>query len=122
LVRSTNSTVPASRAGKGALSVPPSQGLPVHPGRCFLDAMRAAIFNEPGSVTVGERRDPVVADPTDAVVRVALACVCGSDLWYYRGDSPFEPRPIGHEFVGVVEDVGADVRETTKGDFVIAPF
>src|SRR5439155_16996117 len=87
-----------------------------------LDAMRAAIFNEPGSITIGERRDPVVAEPTDAVVRVGLACVCGSDLWYYRGDSPFEPGPIGHEFVGVVEDVGADVREITKGDFVIAPF
>ena len=84
--------------------------------------MRAAIFNEPGSITIGERRDPVVAEPTDAVVRVVLACVCGSDLWYYRGDSPFEPGPIGHEFVGVVEDVGADVREITKGDFVIAPF
>ncbi|MGZ6705414.1 MAG: zinc-dependent alcohol dehydrogenase family protein [Solirubrobacteraceae bacterium] len=84
--------------------------------------MRAAIFNEPGSVTVGERRDAVVAEPTDAVVRVALACVCGSDLWYYRGDSPFEPGPIGHEFVGVVEDVGADVREIAKDDFVIAPF
>jgi len=76
--------------------------------------MRAAIFNEPGSITIGERRDPVVAEPTDAVVRVVLACVCGSDLWYYRGDSPFEPGPIGHEFVGVVEDVGADVREIRR--------
>src|SRR4051812_8682190 len=84
--------------------------------------MRAAIFNEPRSITVGERRDPVVAEPTDAVVRVALACVCGSDLWYYRGDSPFEPGPIGHEFIGVVEDVGADVRNVAKGDLVICPF
>jgi threonine dehydrogenase-like Zn-dependent dehydrogenase len=84
--------------------------------------MRAAIFNEPNSITVGERRDPVVAEPTDAVVRVVLACVCGSDLWYYRGDSPFEPGPIGHEFIGVVDDVGADVRNVAKGDFVICPF
>jgi threonine dehydrogenase-like Zn-dependent dehydrogenase len=84
--------------------------------------MRAAIFNEPRSITVGDRRDPVVAEPTDAVVRVVLACVCGSDLWYYRGDSPFEPGPIGHEFIGVVEDVGADVRNVAKGDLVICPF
>src|SRR3954462_7861054 len=84
--------------------------------------MRAAIFNKPRSVTVGERRDPLIAEPTDAVVRVVLACVCGSDLWYYRGDSPFEPGPIGHEFIGVVEDVGSDVAAVNKGDFVIAPF
>src|SRR4051812_49913056 len=84
--------------------------------------MRAAIYNEPRSITVGDRRDPVVDEPTDAIVRVVLACVCGSDLWFYRGDSPFEPGPIGHELVGVVEDVGGDVREVAKGDFVIAPF
>ena len=84
--------------------------------------MRAAIFNEPRSITVGDRPDAAIAEPTDAVVRVVLACVCGSDLWYYRGDSDFEPGPIGHEFVGVVEDVGAEVRNIKKGDFVIAPF
>src|SRR4051794_7392113 len=84
--------------------------------------MRAAIFNEPRSITAGERRDPVIVEPTDAIVRVVLACVCGSDLWYYRGDSPFAPGPIGHEFVGVVEDVGRDVSNVKRGDFVIAPF
>jgi threonine dehydrogenase-like Zn-dependent dehydrogenase len=84
--------------------------------------MRAAIFNGPHSISVGDRPDPAIAEPTDAVVRVVLACVCGSDLWYYRGDSPFEPGPIGHEFVGVVEDVGSDVQNIKKGDFVIAPF
>src|SRR5690349_6734147 len=84
--------------------------------------MRAAIFNGPRSITAGERPNPVLAEPTDAVVRVVLACVCGSDLWYYRGDSEFEPGPIGHEFVGVVEDVGSEVRNVKKGDFVIAPF
>jgi threonine dehydrogenase-like Zn-dependent dehydrogenase len=84
--------------------------------------MRAAVFNEPRSITVADRPDPVIAEPTDAVVRVVLACVCGSDLWYYRGESPFEPGPIGHEFVGVVEDVGAEVHDIAKGDFVIAPF
>jgi threonine dehydrogenase-like Zn-dependent dehydrogenase len=84
--------------------------------------MRAAIFNEPGSITTGDRPDPTIVEPTDAIVRVVLACVCGSDLWYYRGDSPFQPGPIGHEFVGVVEDVGAEVSGVKRGDFVIAPF
>jgi threonine dehydrogenase-like Zn-dependent dehydrogenase len=84
--------------------------------------MRAAIFEKPGSVTVGDRPDPVIDQPTDAIVRVVLACVCGSDLWYYRGDSPFEAGPIGHEFIGVVEDVGSDVSSVKEGDFVIAPF
>src|SRR4051794_28615297 len=84
--------------------------------------MRAALFKAPRSIEVGDRPDASVSEPTDAVVRVALACVCGSDLWYYRGDSPFEPGPIGHEFVGVVEDIGADVSNIAKGDFVIAPF
>jgi threonine dehydrogenase-like Zn-dependent dehydrogenase len=84
--------------------------------------MRAAVFNEPRSITVAERRDPVIEEPTDAIVRVVLACVCGSDLWYYRGESPFEPGPIGHELIGVVEEVGADVRVVSRGDLVIAPF
>jgi len=84
--------------------------------------MRAAIFNEPRSITVGDRPDATIAEPTDAVVRVVLACVCGSDLWYYRGETPFECGPIGHEFVGVVEEVGSDVGAVKRGDFVIAPF
>ena len=84
--------------------------------------MRAAIFNGPRSITVGDRPDPAIAEPTDAVVRVVLACVCGSDLWYYRGETELPQGPIGHEFVGVVEDVGSDVRRIRKGDFVIAPF
>src|SRR5437763_1330974 len=84
--------------------------------------MRAAIFHQPRNITAGDRPDPGIIEPTDAVVRVVLACVCGSDLWYYRGESPFEPGPIGHEFVGVVEDVGPEVRTIATGDFVIAPF
>ena len=84
--------------------------------------MRAAIFAGPGRVEVGERPDPVIAAPTDAVVRVVLGCVCGSDLWYYRGLSPHELGPIGHEFIGVVEQVGADVNAVAEGDLVIAPF
>jgi len=84
--------------------------------------MRAAIFNEPGSITAGDRPDATIKEPSDAVVRVVLACVCGSDLWYYRGDSPFEPGPIGHEFIGVVEELGSDVSTLSKGQLVISPF
>ena len=84
--------------------------------------MRAAIFNEPRDITAGDRPDAAIREPSDAVVRVVLACVCGSDLWYYRGDSPFEPGPIGHEFIGVIEEVGADVTTVHKGDLVISPF
>ena len=71
---------------------------------------------------MGERPDPVIQEPTDAVVRVALGCVCGSDLWYYRGESPHAAGSIGHEFIGVVEQAGADVREVRAGDLVVAPF
>ena len=84
--------------------------------------MRAAIFEKPGAVGVGERPDPGIENPTDAVVRVTLSCVCGSDLWFYRGETPFEQGPIGHEFIGIVEDVGSEVTSVSKGDLVIAPF
>jgi hypothetical protein len=84
--------------------------------------MRAAIFQGPKDVTVGERPDPVIQEPTDAVVRVVLACVCGSDLWYYRGESDHPVGSIGHEFIGVVEDVGGDVTGVARDDLVVAPF
>src|SRR5213592_3271889 len=84
--------------------------------------MRAAIFAGPRVIEVGDRPDPAVAAPTDAVVRVVLSCVCGSDLWYYRGESPHDLGPIGHEFIGVVEEAGPEVQRIAKGDFVIAPF
>jgi threonine dehydrogenase-like Zn-dependent dehydrogenase len=84
--------------------------------------MKAVIFNGPGKIELGERPDPKIQEPTDAVVRVVLGCVCGSDLWYYRGLSPHALDPIGHEFIGVVEEVGSDVHNLKKGDFVVAPF
>jgi threonine dehydrogenase-like Zn-dependent dehydrogenase len=84
--------------------------------------MRAAIFNGPKDITIGERRDPRIEQPTDAVVRVVLACVCGSDLWYYRGESDHAVGSIGPEFIGVVEDTGADVTGVARGDLVVAPF
>ena len=84
--------------------------------------MRAAVFLGPRRIEVADRPDPVVSAPTDAVVRVVLGCVCGSDLWYYRGESPHAPGPIGHEFIGVVEEVGKAVRTMAKGALVVAPF
>src|SRR5437763_6342781 len=84
--------------------------------------MRAAVFCGPRCIEVVDRPDPAVAAPTDALVRVVLGCVCGSDLWYYRGGSPHARGPIGHEFIGVVEEVGAQVRGIGVGDLVIAPF
>jgi threonine dehydrogenase-like Zn-dependent dehydrogenase len=84
--------------------------------------VRAAIFNGPRSVTAGDRPDASLREPTDAVVRVVLACVCGSDLWLFRGETEFEPGPIGHEFIGLVEEVGSEVTSVKKGELVISPF
>jgi len=84
--------------------------------------MRSAIFGGPQDITVGERPDPAIEEPTDAIVRVSLACVCGSDLWYYRGLSPHDLGAIGHEFIGIVDEVGAEVRDLRPGDFVVTPF
>jgi threonine dehydrogenase-like Zn-dependent dehydrogenase len=84
--------------------------------------MRAAIFNGPGRIDVGNRPDPAISASTDAVVRVVLGCVCGSDLWYYRGESPHELGPIGHEFIGVVAEVGSAITAIAEGDLVVAPF
>ena len=84
--------------------------------------MRAAIFRGPRDIEVGERPDPVIREPTDAIVRVVLACVCGSDLWYYRGESPHAVGSIGHEFIGVVEETGSEVSSVGTGDMVVAPF
>lgn len=85
--------------------------------------MKAAIFERPGKVEIGQRPKPEIQAPTDAIVRVVMACVCGSDLWYYRGVVP-RPlgKPIGHEFIGVIEEVGGGVTSLDRGDFVIAPF
>jgi alcohol dehydrogenase len=84
--------------------------------------MKAAIFKGKGTIAVEERPKPTVIEPTDAVVRVVLACVCGSDLWFYRGISDLPHGGVGHEFIGVVDEVGSAVRDLTPGDFVISPF
>lgn len=85
--------------------------------------MRGAVIHAPGDVRFEERADPVIVEPTDAVIRTVAACVCGSDLWRYRGIAPVpKPTPIGHEYVGVVEAVGAEVRTVKAGDFVVGGF
>ncbi|AKU15694.1 zinc-binding dehydrogenase [Luteipulveratus mongoliensis] len=85
--------------------------------------MKATLIHGPGDIRLEDVPDPTLVQDTDAVVRVVAACVCGSDLWPYRGENPVhEPRRIGHEFVGVVEEAGAGVRSLKAGDFVIAPF
>src|SRR6195952_4487494 len=84
--------------------------------------MKAAIFQGTGNVVLGERPDPPIQAATDAGVRVVRGCVCGSDLWYYRGINSHKVGSIGHEFVGVIEQVGDAVTDLKAGDFVIAPF
>lgn len=85
--------------------------------------MRATLMYGTKDVRVDEVPDPRIQRPGDALVRVVASCVCGSDLWPYRGVREVrEPRRVGHELVGIVEEVGADVRTVRAGDFVIAPF
>ena len=85
--------------------------------------MRSTVLYAPGDVRVEERDKPTIEKPTDAVIRVVAACVCGSDLWPYRGiESIDEPRPMGHEYVGVVEEVGDGVTTVKPGQFVVGSF
>ncbi|MBG6056592.1 threonine dehydrogenase-like Zn-dependent dehydrogenase [Cryobacterium sp. MP_M5] len=85
--------------------------------------MRATVIYGERDVRLEEVPDPILSTGGDAIVRVVAACVCGSDLWPYRGVQPTdEPHRIGHEFVGIVEEIGADVSTIKVGDFVIAPF
>jgi len=77
----------------------------------------------PGDVRIEERADPEIVDPTDAIVRVSAACVCGSDLWPYRGIEDLEwPAPMGHEYAGIVEAVGGEVESIKPGQFVVGSF
>jgi hypothetical protein len=85
--------------------------------------MRATVMYGAGDVRVERVPDPRIAEPTDALLRVTRACICGSDLWPYQSMEPTATgRRMGHEFIGVIEDVGADVRAVKKGDLVVAPF
>ncbi|MDN5572751.1 MAG: zinc-dependent alcohol dehydrogenase family protein [Micrococcales bacterium] len=84
--------------------------------------MRGVIMHSPGEVWVQDRDDPQIVEPTDAIIKVTAACVCGSDLWPYRGAQDVEDQPMGHEYVGVVEQVGDSVTTVKPGDFVVGSF
>jgi len=85
--------------------------------------MRAAVFHGPGDIRIEQVPDPRIQEPTDAIVRITHSAICGSDLWFYRGQSEYKPGwRVGHEPMGVVEAVGSEVRTLKPGDFVIAPF
>jgi len=85
--------------------------------------MKGAILYGPRDVRFEEREDPKIVEPTDAIIRIAATCVCGSDLWSYRGiNRTVEPTPFGHEYCGIVEEVGRAVRSIKPGQFVIGSF
>src|SRR5687768_3912839 len=87
------------------------------------EAMRGVVMYGPGDVRVEEREDSRIAAPTDAIIRLSHTCICGSDLWLWRGlDTLHGPSPMGHEYAGVVEEVGADVRSIRPGQFVVGSF
>src|SRR3954466_11671254 len=95
----------------------------MHRHRCWRGRdMRAAIFNGPRDIVTMDRPDPVIRESSDAIVRVDLACVCGSDLWYYRGASPHDHAGLRPEFIGTGEAVGPGVTTLAVDDFVVAPF
>src|SRR5215203_5196814 len=84
--------------------------------------MRQVFMYGPGDVRVEDREDPRIIEPTDAIIRLSATCICGSDLWPYRGAEPVDHQVMGHEYVGVVEEVGTEVRTVEVGDFVVGSF
>src|SRR5437762_1006632 len=85
--------------------------------------MRGAVLHGARDVRFEERDAPKIIEPTDAVIRMSATCVCGSDLWPYRGISPVaQPTPMGHEYCGIVEEVGRAVTSIKPGQFVIGSF
>lgn len=84
--------------------------------------MRGVVLNAPGEVQVVDRKDPTIVEPTDAIVRLTATCICGSDLWPYRGVEPADHLLMGHEYLGLVEEVGNEVSTVKPGDFVVGAF
>ena len=108
-------TIPAPAGGASPAVVRP------YPDK--ENTVRGVVLHAPGDIRVEERDDPEIEQPTDAVIRLTAACVCGSDLWPYRGIEPVSrPAPMGHEYVGVVEEVGRDVRTIKPAQFVVGSF
>src|SRR2546425_5667498 len=85
--------------------------------------MKGAVLYAPRDVRFEERDDPTIVKPTDAIIRMSATCICGSDLWPYRGINPVtQPTPMGHEYCGIVEEVGRAVTSVKPGQFVIGSF
>src|SRR5690348_4774714 len=85
--------------------------------------MRGAVLHGPRDVRFEEREAPKITKPTDAVIKISVTCVCGSDLWPYRGIQPIaQPTPMGHEYCGIVQEVGSAVKSVTPGQFVVGSF
>jgi len=85
--------------------------------------MKGTVLYGPGDIRFEDRETPKITEPTDAVLRLAATCVCGSDLWPYRGLQPIErPTPMGHEYCGFVEEVGSAVKSVQPGQFVVGSF
>ena len=84
--------------------------------------MRGVVMHSAGDVRVEEREDLTIIEPTDAIVRLTATCICGSDLWPYRGIEPADHQVMGHEYVGIVEEVGEEVENVEVGDFVVGSF
>src|SRR4051812_4033089 len=85
--------------------------------------MKATVLYGPRDVRFEERETPRIVEPTDAIISITATCVCGSDLWPYRGIQPIaEPTPMGHEYCGFVEEVGSAVKSVKPGQFVVGSF
>jgi threonine dehydrogenase-like Zn-dependent dehydrogenase len=84
--------------------------------------MRGVVMHARGDVRVVERQDPRIFEPTDAIIRLSTTSICGSDLWPYRGVEAVDDTPMGHEYAGVVEEVGDTVKTIKVGDFVVGSF
>ena len=85
--------------------------------------MRGTLMYGPRDVRVEDVPEPSIVESTDAIIRIVRACICGSDLWPYRGvDAPQWPMAMGHEYVGIVEEVGSDVTTVQPGQFVVGSF
>ena len=85
--------------------------------------MQGTVLYAPRDVRFEEREEPKIAQPTDAIIRLSATCICGSDLWPYRGVQAIaQPTPMGHEYCGIVEEVGREVRNIKPGQFVVGSF
>src|SRR3954468_301209 len=100
-----------------------SKGDPASARTLKVGKMRGAVLYGPGDIRFEERDAPTIIEPTDAIIRTSATCVCGSDLWPYRGIQAITgPTPMGHEYCGIVEEVGGAVRNIEPGQFVVGSF